>query len=125
MAEPHAHSQPIETYGRAPHNRNIWPYNSQAAAPPSRLADSFVWRGALSIPTTLVKLIYDPIMMELQAPNYTHQLCVCILYIYMYLFIIRLSRSMTDVAMVDAVLRSSIGRIRRRSRMCVKQERES
>src|SRR6218665_3060280 len=31
MAEPHAHSQPIETYGLAPHNRNIWPYNSQAA----------------------------------------------------------------------------------------------
>src|SRR6218665_1893230 len=25
MAEPHAHSQPIETYGLAPHNRNIWP----------------------------------------------------------------------------------------------------
>src|SRR6218665_914189 len=27
MAEPHAHSQPIETYGRAPHNRlrNAWP----------------------------------------------------------------------------------------------------
>src|SRR6218665_145308 len=40
MAEPQAHSQPIETYGLAPHNRNIWPsahnrniwpYNSQAA----------------------------------------------------------------------------------------------
>src|SRR6218665_3748959 len=31
MAEPHAHSQPIETYGPAPHNRNIWPHNSQAA----------------------------------------------------------------------------------------------
>ena len=30
-----------------------------------------------------------------------------------------------DVAMVDAVLRSSIGRIRRRSRICMKQERES
>src|SRR6218665_597858 len=44
---------------------------------------------------SLVKLIYDPIMMELQTPNYTHQLCVCILYIYIYLFIIRLSRSMT------------------------------
>jgi len=27
--------------------------------------------------------------------------------------------------MVDAVLRSSIGRIRRRSRICTKQERES
>src|SRR6218665_3457652 len=40
MAEPHAHSQPIQTYGPAPHNRNIWPHNSQAA--PSRLADSFV-----------------------------------------------------------------------------------
>src|SRR6218665_3175933 len=25
MAEPQAHSQPIETYGLAPHNRNIWP----------------------------------------------------------------------------------------------------
>src|SRR6218665_870373 len=25
MAEPHAHSQPIQTYGPAPHNRNIWP----------------------------------------------------------------------------------------------------
>src|SRR6218665_3742603 len=51
MAEPHAHSQPIETYGLAPHNRNmwpsahnrnIWPYNSHATAAPSRLADSFV-----------------------------------------------------------------------------------
>src|SRR6218665_2895898 len=31
MAEPHAHSQPIQTYGPAPHNRNIWPHNSQAA----------------------------------------------------------------------------------------------
>src|SRR6218665_723746 len=40
MAQRHAHSQPIETYGLAPrnrniwpsaHNRNIWPYNSQAA----------------------------------------------------------------------------------------------
>src|SRR6218665_139473 len=40
MAQPHAHSQPIETYGLAPHNRNIWPHNSRA--PPSRLADSFV-----------------------------------------------------------------------------------
>src|SRR6218665_2927187 len=39
MAQRHAHSQPIETYGLAPHNRNIWPsahnrniwpYNSQA-----------------------------------------------------------------------------------------------
>ena len=36
MAERHT----IETYGRAPHNRNIWPHNSRAA--PSRLADSFV-----------------------------------------------------------------------------------
>src|SRR6218665_318081 len=51
MAEPQAHSQPLETYCLAPHNRNIWPsahnrniwpYNSQAAAAPSRLADSFV-----------------------------------------------------------------------------------
>src|SRR6218665_451337 len=25
MAEPHAHSQPIKTYGPAQHNRNIWP----------------------------------------------------------------------------------------------------
>src|SRR6218665_503205 len=31
MAEPHVHSQPIQTYGPAPHNRNIWPHNSQAA----------------------------------------------------------------------------------------------
>src|SRR6218665_830595 len=30
MAEPHAHSQPIQTYGPAPHNRNIWPHNSRA-----------------------------------------------------------------------------------------------
>src|SRR6218665_400530 len=30
----------IETYGRAPHNRNIWPHKSRAS--PSRLADSFV-----------------------------------------------------------------------------------
>src|SRR6218665_906982 len=30
MAEPHAHSQPILTYGAAPHNRNIWPHNSRA-----------------------------------------------------------------------------------------------
>src|SRR6218665_3260257 len=63
MAEPHAHSQPIETYGLAPHNRNIWPsahnrniwpYNSQAAAPPSRLADSFVCFSTPSIPTTIM-----------------------------------------------------------------------
>src|SRR6218665_3934716 len=25
MAEPHAHSQPIQTYGPAPHKRKIWP----------------------------------------------------------------------------------------------------
>src|SRR6218665_2476966 len=25
MAQRHAHSQPIQTYGPAPHNRNIWP----------------------------------------------------------------------------------------------------
>ena len=31
MAQRHAYSQPIQTYGPAPHNRNIWPYNSQAA----------------------------------------------------------------------------------------------
>src|SRR6218665_2090999 len=30
MAEPHAYSQPIQTYGPAPHNRNIWPHNSRA-----------------------------------------------------------------------------------------------
>src|SRR6218665_370467 len=30
MAEHHAHSQPIQTYGPAPHNRNIWPHNSRA-----------------------------------------------------------------------------------------------
>src|SRR6218665_4220161 len=42
MAEPHAHSQPIQTYGPAPHNRNIWPHNSRATSAPSRLADSFV-----------------------------------------------------------------------------------
>jgi len=42
MAEPHAHSQPIQTYGPAPHNRNIWPHNSRATVAPSRLADSFV-----------------------------------------------------------------------------------
>src|SRR6218665_690912 len=30
MAQPHAHSQPIETYGLAPHNRNIWPHNNRA-----------------------------------------------------------------------------------------------
>ena len=29
-----------------------------------------------------------------------------------------------DVAMVEAVLKSSIGRMRRRSRMCMKQERD-
>src|SRR6218665_1703437 len=54
MAEPHAHSQPIQTYGPAPHNRNIWPYNSQAAAPPSRLADSFVCFGSCSHITTMM-----------------------------------------------------------------------
>src|SRR6218665_3043230 len=30
MAEPHAHSQPILTYGPAPTNTNIWPHNSRA-----------------------------------------------------------------------------------------------
>src|SRR6218665_1343871 len=30
MAQRHAHSQPIQTYGPAPHNRNIWPHNSRA-----------------------------------------------------------------------------------------------
>src|SRR6218665_1339192 len=50
MAEGHT----IETYGRAPHNRNIWPYNSQAAAPPSRLADSFVCAGSGTLITTVV-----------------------------------------------------------------------
>src|SRR6218665_3290090 len=35
MAEPHAHSQPIETYGRAPHNRlrNAWPILLSAIHP--------------------------------------------------------------------------------------------
>src|SRR6218665_1491773 len=64
MAQRHAHSQPIETYGLAPRaqptnrniwpsaaNRNIWPYNSQATAAPSRLADSFVCFDIGSIPT--------------------------------------------------------------------------
>src|SRR6218665_2981800 len=51
MAEPHAHSQPIQTYGPAPHNRNIWPHNSRA--PPSRLADSFVCFGDSGLPTTV------------------------------------------------------------------------
>src|SRR6218665_2119793 len=48
MAEGHT----IETYGPQPHNRNIWPYNSQAAAAPSRLGDSFVCPGARLLPTT-------------------------------------------------------------------------
>src|SRR6218665_3609533 len=52
MAEPHAHSQPIQTYGPAPHNRNIWPHNSRATAAPSRLADSFVCFGGCTLPTT-------------------------------------------------------------------------
>src|SRR6218665_596342 len=52
MAEPHAYSQPIQTYGPAPHNRNIWPHNSRAAAAPSRLADSFVCPGGPGLPTT-------------------------------------------------------------------------
>src|SRR6218665_4009966 len=52
MAEPHAHSQPIQTYGPAPHNRNIWPHNSQATAAPSRLADSFVCPSRRGLPTT-------------------------------------------------------------------------
>src|SRR6218665_3902579 len=30
MAQRHAHSQPIETYGPQPTNRNIWPHNSRA-----------------------------------------------------------------------------------------------
>src|SRR6218665_3036049 len=52
MPQPHAHSQPIETYGLAPHNRNIWPHNSRATAAPSRLADSFVCAGDSGLPTT-------------------------------------------------------------------------
>src|SRR6218665_3525101 len=53
----------IETYGLASHNRNIWPsahnrniwpHNSRAAAAPSRLADSFVWRGSCTYTTTTV-----------------------------------------------------------------------
>src|SRR6218665_4118802 len=51
MAEPHAHSQPIQTYGPAPHNRNIWPHNSRATAAPSRLADSFVCFSTVSLIT--------------------------------------------------------------------------
>src|SRR6218665_599975 len=43
MAEPHAHSQPIETYGLAPHNRNIWPS-----------ADSFVCAANGLLPTTIM-----------------------------------------------------------------------
>src|SRR6218665_1845972 len=54
MAEPHAHSQPIQTYGPAPHNRNIWSHNSRATAAPSRLADSFVCFSSCSLPTTHV-----------------------------------------------------------------------
>src|SRR6218665_1702515 len=54
MAEPHAHSQPIQTYGPAPHNRNIWPHNSRATAAPSRLADSFVCAGGCGLPTTFL-----------------------------------------------------------------------
>src|SRR6218665_3356046 len=54
MAEPHAHSQPIQTYGPAPHNRNIWSHNSWATAAPPRLADSFVCAGAPGLPTTIV-----------------------------------------------------------------------
>src|SRR6218665_167246 len=55
----------IETYGLAPrtqptnrniwpsaYNRNIWPHNSRATAAPSRLADSFVCFGAVSLITT-------------------------------------------------------------------------
>src|SRR6218665_1775882 len=36
MAEPHAHSQPIQTYGRAAHNRlrNAWPILLFALVPP-------------------------------------------------------------------------------------------
>src|SRR6218665_1632074 len=32
MAEPHAYSQPIQTYGPAPHNRNIWPSPTRTAS---------------------------------------------------------------------------------------------
>src|SRR6218665_379073 len=56
MAQPHAYSQPIEPYGLAPHNRNIWPYNSQAAAASSRLADSFVCPSSCGLPTTKFSL---------------------------------------------------------------------
>src|SRR6218665_124731 len=54
MAEGHT----METYGRGPYNRNIWPHNSQAAAAPSRLADSFVWRGSCTYTTTYIYLVH-------------------------------------------------------------------
>src|SRR6218665_3786334 len=56
MAEGHT----IETYGRGSYNRNIWPYNSQAAAPPLRLADFFVCFDSPSIPTTDQHLQFSP-----------------------------------------------------------------
>src|SRR6218665_92371 len=52
MADPHPHTQPIETYGLGPHNRNIWPHNSRATAAPSRLADSFVCFSSCTLITT-------------------------------------------------------------------------
>src|SRR6218665_2551161 len=48
----------IETYGRAPHNRNIWPHNSRATAAPSRLADSFVCFSSLLLLTTGVHYMH-------------------------------------------------------------------
>src|SRR6218665_2331843 len=53
MAEPHAHSQPIQTYGPAPHNRNIWPHNSQAAVFCLRFCRFFCF-GEPSLPTTVI-----------------------------------------------------------------------
>src|SRR6218665_146909 len=51
MAEPHAHSQPIQTYGPAPHNRNIWPHNSRATVFCLRFCRFFCF-GEPSLPTT-------------------------------------------------------------------------
>jgi|SRR6218665_2195354 len=65
----------IETYGRAPHNRNIWPYNSQAAAPPSRVADSFVCAGIGTLITTAAAAhTCLALCMALCTSIYTHRL---------------------------------------------------
>jgi len=63
MAEGHT----IETYGRGSYNRNIWPYNSQAA--PSRLADSFVWLSGCTLPTTIVCIVCIDIYYEIIPTN--------------------------------------------------------